>query len=151
MTIKIQNFLVQKDHPNSEGSVFFSFGTNPYIPTSSSSTYEVILYWKEELSTRSGTLKVTRYSSYCPAGYFTTDGSSYSFSVSKYTLGSGPLSVYISVSLGCITTHSHCHTYCIGNNWRYRGISDSIRVDPLRGKNITFLQVQVGLRSAPIY
>ena len=82
-TLKIKNFVVQRNHPNSDSSVFFSFGAEPYISPSSStvSTYEVLLYWTEEVSGRWGTVKVTRYSTRCPTGYFTTDGSSYSFSV----------------------------------------------------------------------
>ena len=136
-TLKIKNFSVQRNHPNSDGSVFFSFGAEPYISPSSTTvaTYEVLLYWTEEVSGRWGTARDTRYATRCPAGYFITDGSSYSFSVSKYTLGSGPLTVYISVSLGCIKSYyysSYCGYYCSGT-WGYRGTSDSITIDSVKG------------------
>jgi hypothetical protein len=138
-TLKIKNFSVRRDHPNSDGSVFFSFGAEPYISPSSStvSTFEVIFYWTEEVFDRWGTVKVTRYSTRCPTVYFTTDGSSYSFSVSKYTLGSGPLTVYISVSLGCSYNYYYCSTYCRGS-WSYSGTSDSITIDSVKGSYAPF-------------
>jgi hypothetical protein len=142
-TLKIKNFSVQRNHPNSDSSVFFSFGAEPYISPSSTTvaTYEVILHWTEEVFDRWGTGKVTRYATRCSAGNFRTDGSSYSFSVSKYTLGSGPLTVYISVSLGCTQSYyypSYCGSYCGRGTWGYRGTSDSITIDSVKGSFAPF-------------
>jgi hypothetical protein len=140
-TLKIKNFVVQRNHPNSHSSVFFSFGAEPYISPSSTTvaTYEVILHWTEEVFDRWGTGKVTRYATRCSAGNFRTDGSSYSFSVSKYTLGSGPLTVYISVSLGCTQSYYY-PSYCgsCGGTWGYRGTSDSITIDSVKGSFAPF-------------
>ena len=117
-------------------SVFFVFGTDPYISPSTASTYQVILHWTEKISGYSSSLTISRYSTSCStSGYFTTDGSTHHFSVSKNSLGSGPLNVNISVSLGCSGYQSYCYsTYRCRGTWRYVGTSDVITIDSIRGE-----------------
>ena len=115
--------------------MFFVFGTDPYISSSTASTYEVILHWTEKFSGYSNSMTISRYSIHCSTdGYFTTDGSTYHFSVSKYSLGSGPLNLYITISLGCITSYHYCNYGCSYGSWRYKGTSDTITVDAVRGE-----------------
>ena len=125
-------------------SVFFVFGTDPYISPSTASTYQVILHWTEEISGHSSSLTISRYSTHCSTtGYFTTDGSTHHFSVSKNSLGSGPLNVNISVSLGCNTNsyYSYCYSYsyCRGT-WRYVGTSDVISIDSIKGELLKIIR-----------
>ena len=136
-TLRIKNFSVDRTQSSNDGSMFFVFGTDPYISSSTASTYEVILHWTEKISGHSSSLTISRYSTSCPTnGYFRTDGSTHHFSVSKYSLGSGPLSLYISVSLVCTSRYDYCNYRCSYGSWGYKGTSETITIDAVRGEEV---------------
>ena len=128
---------MDRTQSSNNDSLFFVFRTDPYIPFTTSTTYEVVLHWTEKFSGYSSSMTISRYSTYCPiTGYFISDGSTYHFSVSRYGLGSGPLSLYISVSLVCTTRYQYCSYRCSYGSWGYKGTSDTITIDAVRGEEL---------------
>lgn len=132
---------------NSDGAdtsnISFAFEVDPPIQYVSNMTYDVELSWEEEVSGRSGSHSnylvgsQYYYSRSCPEhGNLRRNGQTYQFSMSKYSLGSGPLYVNVSVSLLCNSSYSYssCYSnYVYCPRWEFRGQSPTIRIASLHG------------------
>ena len=141
--ISIVNF---RKVPNSDGAgtnnISFAFEVTPPIQYGGPLTYDIVLSWEEELKEYSGSIssyyyRSRYYSRTCREyGNLRRNGQTYQFSVSKATLGSGPLYVSVSASLFCNESNSrYYYRYCLSScsSWQFKGQSDLLRVDTIHG------------------
>ena len=125
-------------------NVTFAFEVNPSISYGGPLTYGITLNWVEEVRGYTGSSNSyyyrarDYYSRACREyGNLRRIGQTYQFSVSKSSLGSGPLYVNVSVSLVCNESshyyyyYRYCYTPC--RYWQYKGNSDMIRTDSIHG------------------
>ena len=133
--------------PNSDradaNNVTFAFEVNPSIKYGGPLTYSITLDWEEELRGYTGSSSSyyyrarDYYSRACHEyGNLRRSGQTYQFSVSKSSLGSGPLYVDVSVSLVCNESsnyyyYRYCYYAC--QHWEYEGDSDTIKIDSIHG------------------
>lgn len=138
--ISIANF---RRVPNSDraNNISYAFEVDPAINYRDPLTYDVEFHWEEGVRGYSGSSSNHYYSARgyysrsCPeTGNLRGNGWTYQFSVSKSSLGSGPLYVNVSVSLLCNESRSYyryCSTPCY--TWHFKGHSDTIRTDTIHG------------------
>ena len=133
--------------PNSDvadtNNISFAFEVTPPIQYGGPLTYDIDLHWEEELREYSGSISSyyyrsrNYYSRTCREyGNLRRNGQTYQFSVSKATLGSGPLYVSVSASLFCNESNSrYYYRYCLSScsSWQFKGQSDFLRVDTIHG------------------
>ena len=130
--------------PNSDetdaNNVTFAFEVNPSIDYEGTLTYSIRLNWEEEVRGYTGSSNnyyyraQSDYSRQCHKyGSLRISAQTYQFSVSKSSLGSGPLYVNVSVSFVCNESTYHYYYYRRCSNpcytWQYKGDSNTIRTD----------------------
>ena len=141
--VSIANF---RRVPNSDraNNISYAFEVDPPINYGGPLTYDVEFHWKEGVRGFVGSSSNHYYrargdysSSCSESGNLRGSGRTYQFSVSKSSLGSGPLYVNVSVSLLCNESryyYRYCSSPCY--TWQFKGHSDTIRTDTIHGTYI---------------